>query len=106
MYKLKKKYLDKYLFIKSFISGIKLEGKDIIFFLKNKINLKFCIIKSDNNNIIFVFNNIKRILLLKKKEINLILIFLNYKKYNCIPIKILKINSFFKIKISIVKKKG
>ncbi|WGS66742.1 SsrA-binding protein [Candidatus Carsonella ruddii] len=106
MYKLKKKYLDKYLFVKNFISGIKLEGKDIKFFLENKINLKFCIIKLDNNNIIFIFNNKKRFLLLKKKEINFILNFLNYKKYNCIPIKILKINSFFKIKISIVKKKG
>ncbi|XZR52663.1 MAG: SsrA-binding protein [Candidatus Carsonella ruddii] len=106
MYKLKKKYLDKYLFVKNFISGIKLEGNDIIFFLKNNINLKFCLIKLDNNNIIFIFNNRRRILLLRKKEINFIYNFLNYKKYMCIPIKIFKINSFFKIKISIVKKKG
>ncbi|XZR53074.1 MAG: hypothetical protein ACM3Q5_00430 [Candidatus Carsonella ruddii] len=106
MYKLKKKCLDKYLFIKNFISGIKLEGKDIVFFLENKINLKFCLIKTDNNNIVFIFNNVKRFLLLKKKEINFILNFLNYKKYICIPTKILKINSFYKIKISIVKKRG
>ncbi|AFP83927.1 SsrA-binding protein [Candidatus Carsonella ruddii] len=105
MYKLKKKYLEKYFIIKNFISGIKLEGNDICFFLKNKLNLKFCFIKSDNNNLLLFFNNKKRILLLKKNEIKLILSFLNYKKYNCLPIKILKLNSFFKIKISIVKKR-
>ncbi|AFP84107.1 putative tmRNA-binding protein [Candidatus Carsonella ruddii HT isolate Thao2000] len=105
MYKLKKKYLEKYFFIKKFISGIKLEGNDIIFFLKNKLNLNFCSIKIDNNNLLFFFNNKKRILLLKKKEIKIILNFLKNKKYICLPTKILKLNSFFKIKISIVKKR-
>lgn len=105
MYKINKKLSEKYYFVKNFISGIKLNKIDIFIIKKKKINFKISFIKIDNNNVFLYFNRRKFFLLLKKKEIFLIKNFIN-KKYYCIPIKILKINSFFKIKISIVKKKG
>ncbi|ALA96820.1 hypothetical protein [Candidatus Carsonella ruddii] len=106
MYRLSKVTLDKYYFIKSFISGIKLFSKDLIIIKNFKLKINSCKIKLDNNNIYFIFNNNSRILLLRKIEKIIIINFLKKKKYYCIPIKIVKINSFFKIKLSIVKKKG
>lgn len=104
MYKINKKKLDKYVFVKHFISGIKLIGVDIPILNSKNINLNYCKFEIDNNNIIFCFNNKKRILLLNKKEIYLIKNFLKKKCYFLIPIKFLKINSFFKLKICILKR--
>lgn len=105
MFKIDKKILDKYYFVKNFISGIKLTKIDIILIKNKNFYLKISFIKIDNNSIYLCFNKKKIILLLKKKEIFFIKNFLK-KKYFCIPTKIFKINSFYKIKISIVKKRG
>ncbi|WP_433928105.1 hypothetical protein [Candidatus Carsonella ruddii] len=106
MYKISKIILDKYYFIKNFISGIKLYGDDVKFFNRQSINFNLFYVKIDKNSIFLCFNNKERILLLKKKEIFIILNFVKNKRYNCIPIMFCKINSFYKIKISLVKKRG
>ncbi|MGK2912717.1 MAG: hypothetical protein ACSLEI_00390 [Candidatus Carsonella ruddii] len=100
----KKKTLDKYCFVKSFISGLILKKKDL-FLIKNKNNIKLSYIKIDNNNIYLCFNKKKIYLLLNKKEFFLINFFLK-KKYFCLPIKIFKINSFFKVIFFLIKKRG
>lgn len=105
MYKISKIFLDKYYFVKNFISGIKLNKKDINIIKFNKLNFNSSFIKIDNNNVCFCFNNNNRFLLLNKKEIFFILNILKNKNYKCIPIFLFKIKSFFKIKISLVKKK-
>ncbi|XOD39057.1 MAG: hypothetical protein ACAF48_00435 [Candidatus Carsonella ruddii] len=105
MYKISNFFLDKYYFVKNFISGIKLNKEDIILIKNNKINFNLSFIKIDNNSIFFCFNKKKRFLLLKKKEIYFISNILKNKKYNCIPVIFLKIKSFYKIKISLVKKR-
>ncbi|MGK2931040.1 MAG: hypothetical protein ACSLEG_00350 [Candidatus Carsonella ruddii] len=102
----KKKILDKYYFVKSFISGLILKKKDLFLIKVNNNNdLKLSYIKIDNNNIYLYFNKKKIYLLLNKKEFFLINFFLK-KKYFCLPIKIFKINSFFKIIFFLVKKRG
>ncbi|MFI4913517.1 MAG: hypothetical protein ACH6QR_00760 [Candidatus Carsonella ruddii] len=99
----KKKKLDKYYFVKSFVSGLILKKKDL-FLIKIKNNIKLSYIKIDNNNIFLYFNKKKIYLLLNKKEFFLINFFLK-KKYFCLPIKIFKINSFFKIFFFLIKKR-
>ncbi|MFI4883919.1 MAG: hypothetical protein ACH6QK_00915 [Candidatus Carsonella ruddii] len=100
----KKKILDKYYFVKSFVSGLILTKKNLLL-IKNKNNIKLSYIKIDNNNIYIYFNKQKIYLLLNKKEFFLINFFLK-KKYFCLPIKIFKINSFFKFFFFLIKKRG
>ncbi|ASS47101.1 tmRNA-binding protein SmpB [Candidatus Nasuia deltocephalinicola] len=113
-----KKYF-KYYIINNYIAGIILEGWEVKYIkIKNDFQIKnsFIICKNKEfflkNSFINIYNkNIKSIsnrdrkLLLKKKEINEIILKLNKNNFKLLPISIFIKNNFIKLKISIVLNK-